>query len=318
MNYKIQDWLDWYMYVNIFFFLIENNLIDDLKSTDWLKKESIKNKKIISILFYLSRIWILIDQKNTLKASDQFKIFLDSNGYNKLLITLGYKDLFENIAIPNNRIKHDYLSKWSFNVLQWKNISYISKLLKDKKNNTVLDLWSWNSSLLIILARMFPNIDFVWVEINKETCNKVKRYIKEKEIKNINIITWDILDLKNLFSNKKIDIVTASFVLHEFITSGELKKIISTISNNLNPKHIVLREFCPPDDISLLNWKNINEFYRTYSFIHTLSNQETMQIEQWNHLLKNNKFYLYKCVHNEKYDDKNSLYPLLHYKTNAK
>lgn len=313
MQYKIADLLDWYMYVNSFFFLIERGIFKNLLENKGVSIKHIKDTNEKDILEYLHQVWVLEKNHDSMRFVDDLQKLFQKNSYNQLLIMLGYKDFFENMGSPYNSLNHKYLAQWSFQILQWKNISYISKFLSRNHYKSFLDLWSWNSEMILTLANIFPKIQFYWLEINKQTTQKIQWYIDKKNIQNISLIHGDINECHKLFQEKDIDVISASFVMHEFISNKSINSIIWNISHILQPKSFILREFCPPHNISELIWTWINEFYRPYSFIHTLSKQKTYMISQWNTLFENNNFTLKECIHYENYDEENSLYPLLHY-----
>ena len=311
--YNIEHYLENYIIVNSLFFLMEKWLFEKILSTNGLSIDKEINSRALWIIDILIDFNILQKKKWSITVSENLKKTFDGNSYNKLLITLWYKDFFENIW-QKNKVSHAPLSEWSFQVLQWKNISSIVSFIKWKNISTLLDLWCGNSQMIIELSLIFPKIHFIWLERNSETSKKANNYIKKNKIKNVSVICWDINEINIYLKNYDVDIVTASFVLHEFIASNSIKKIIKNISLCLKPSYVIMREFCPPSNLWILENTNINSFYKTYHAIHQISGQKTFQISEWNKILEENGYHLLMTEHLEQFDTNNSLYPMLYYK----
>ena len=129
-----------------------------------------------------------------------------------------------------------------------------------KKNSKVIDLGTGTGIINILLSGKTEETDFVGVEIQKEVAEMAERSIKLNNLENrIKIINENILNLKNIYSNKSFDVV---------VTNPPYKKMDTGILNNENKKNISRHEITAKleDFINIASYllKDYGEFYMVH------------------------------------------------------
>ncbi len=247
--------------------------------------------------------------------SPYFENIIDQRELNKLYIYLWYKDFFSNIGSKQaTRKNHNFIAEWSYNINKDESIYAFQNFLDLYKPQSVMDLWSGKSQLIISLAIENPEINFYGLEIEKHACETAQKYINEKQLSNVQVINGDITKIRDIKIDGKIDMLISSFVLHEFIADQSIESVLKDITQTLSPKHLILREFCPPEEISSISHLNIDRFYFGYSFLHMLSDQKTYTIAQWKQYIEKHGFNYIDCKHRFPYWENESLYPIMCYK----
>lgn len=115
----------------------------------------------------------------------------------------------ENEYYENRKWKQEKIKFW----ITQERLEYIifELLYYDKKcKYDFLELWSWIWNSIFYLANKYPNINFYWVEINKNEVELWKQKIKKNNIKNIFIFQWDAT---NYTFDKQFDFVYSEQVI---------------------------------------------------------------------------------------------------------
>lgn len=300
-----------YILIEIFHFFERKKILNILLK-EWLTiNKTIKNEKMKFFFMFLQYKKIVIAVNWKYLFNPTFKTNFLTLWYSKFLIFDGYKDFFMfwyNKSIQNK--DNSKVAQWSYDLSERIYKNYFSKLLQDESLHSLLDLWCWNSQFLIFLATIFPQKIFYWIEINKETYLEWMNEISKLWLKNIKIYNWDILNIENAYF-QNIDIITSFFVLHEL---PNLEIILNKICATMNPKYFVIKEFTPPKNILEVSFENNDQFFLTYLFIHFLTNQKTLQINDWVDIFNSQWYILNNIFHTEKYNSQESFYPLFEFK----
>jgi trans-aconitate methyltransferase len=86
--------------------------------------------------------------------------------------------------------------------MKWEEIDYFVSFIKSLKINNldnVLDIWCWNWRLIKSLKDSFEINNYVWVDLSENLLYEAKR-----NNPSFNFISWDMLEIDNLFFDSKI------------------------------------------------------------------------------------------------------------------
>jgi len=299
-----------YIFIEILHYL-ENNKILDKLLYDWLDVDFIlKDEKLNFFFVFLQYKDIVFIDNYKYNFKSDFKENFLKLWYSKFLIFDWYKDFF-NLLNKNSNIKsNEKIAKWSYDLSSKLYKDFFSDFLLNNEINSLIDLWCWNWNFIIYLAQKFPNKFFYWIELDVLTYNSALTNISNLWIKNVKIYNENILNIDNI-ELKNVDLVISFFVLHEI---NNVPNLIKNIIYTLNPKYFIIREFTPPKNILDSNLEKKDQFFLTYIFIHFLTNQNTLLLKDWIEIFNSNLYKLTNIVHIEKYNDSESLYPLIEFK----
>ena len=101
--------------------------------------------------------------------------------------------------------------------------------LKSKKTNILIA--GCGTGIQVLEASRYSNCDITAIDLSNSSISYAKRKIDEYELKNVNFIEMDLLELTSL--NKKFDLVECSGVLHHM---NDPNKGLTNLINVLKPK----------------------------------------------------------------------------------
>ncbi len=310
MNSIIHD----YIIIEIFHFLEQKNILKQILN-EWFDlswSEKIENIKFMFIFLEFKNIVYRSSEKYFF--TEEFREKFSSSGYAEFLIFSWYKNHFNFLSSPEVKIKdNERVAEWSYMIARKEYELFFQNYLWQNSVTSFLDLGCWNADFLIFLAKKFKNIQFYWIEIDVSSFNISLQKIKTLGLPNITIFNNDIKDIKKL-DLPHMDLISWFFIFHELITSDkDFLKLLKDIIWKLNPKIFILKELNLPSNLLDENLRDMDNFFMIHYAIHSLSNQTTYNIHKWKYIFSYFWFNMVNIQHSQKYDEKNSFYPLMEF-----
>lgn len=299
-----------YILIEIFHYLESKKLLDKLLRNGISSEEVKSDEKLNFFFVFLDYKKIVFLNWDIFCFTSDFSENFLKLWYNKFLIFDWYKKFFDFSNYWEKDKDNKLVAEGSYYLSEKLYKDYFVNFINKNNINSLLDLWCWNWDFIIYLAQLFPSKFFYWIEIDKLTYESTLIVIEKLWLKNIKLYNENILNIDKIDSLNP-DMIISFFVLHEI---NQVDNLISKIVKYLNPRFIIIREFTPP--LNILNsdlYKN-DQFFLTYIFIHFLTKQNTLLISEWENIFKNNWFILNYLLHVEKYNNTESMYPLLEFK----
>lgn len=98
--------------------------------------------------------------------------------------------------------------------------------------DTVVDLACGPATQLVQIAELNPDVQFKGVDLSPEMLERAKAYIGSKKLKNIELFSGDISNLRH-FTDASIDAVISTMALHHLPTLDLLKKTFIEVNRIL-------------------------------------------------------------------------------------
>ena len=111
-------------------------------------------------------------------------------------------------------------------------INYNSSKIINKKINILIA--GCGTGIQILEASRYSNCEITAIDLSSSSISYAKRKVDEYELKNINFIEMDLLELNSI--NKRFDLIECSGVLHHM---NEPSKGLSTLCDVLEPKGFI-------------------------------------------------------------------------------
>jgi ubiquinone/menaquinone biosynthesis C-methylase UbiE len=99
----------------------------------------------------------------------------------------------------------------------------LEEVIAGNKEGVVLDLGTGSGNFEILFNRQLSSI--VGVDYNDEALSFLKKYLKERDVKNVKLVQSDIRKLPKMVTSKKYDLIVSIDTI-EHIKIGEAKKLI--------------------------------------------------------------------------------------------
>src|SRR3989344_7484993 len=85
-----------------------------------------------------------------------------------------------------------------------------------EKTKLILDVGCANGAITCVLARMFPSVNIVGIDLNQHFIEKAKKQAVRDNVRNV---TFERIYLRDLLARReRYDVVTFVSVLHEFFS----------------------------------------------------------------------------------------------------
>ncbi len=100
---------------------------------------------------------------------------------------------------------------------------------------TVVDLGCGSGALLIGLAELFPELEFIGVDLSDEMLKTAQERVSERNLKNISLIKENFTAIRSL-KDHSVDFVFSSVALHHLSTTDELRAVANEVDRILTPE----------------------------------------------------------------------------------
>ena len=104
-------------------------------------------------------------------------------------------------------------------------VKYIPKWAK-----TILDVGCADGTVTFALAKLFPNVQFLGIDLNENFIKKAKQQVVDEDIKNVK---FECVYLRQILNRtERFDSVIFVSVLHEFFSYGEgISSVLKAVSD---------------------------------------------------------------------------------------
>ncbi|MCH2189235.1 class I SAM-dependent methyltransferase, partial [Candidatus Gracilibacteria bacterium] len=208
-------------------------------------------------------------------------------GKGLLYLGYGYKNIVSNFHLAGenayDHIDLSFVGKGTNTSDLPENLSYFSQYLKSHPDiKTVADLGCGASPLLFQLAKKFPNIHFIGVDINDKNIHIAKTVAKNHGIENIEYYEKNVLHIDQL-GKRNIDAIIGCYIFHQFHIP-DLEKIIGNMKKLFGTRYILLKEalYDPENKKDLYQ---ASQFFPTYYLYHVLTKQNLYSGDIWKRVL---------------------------------
>jgi ubiquinone/menaquinone biosynthesis C-methylase UbiE len=156
------------------------------------------------------------------------------------------------------RYRHIYAPRWAQAYISTKSFSHphrqllVDKISANAPFTDVLEIGCAGGPNLYLLARKFPNVHFVGVDINPEAIRLGKLFFKQQGIRNVSLFVGKADELER-FPDKSFDVVFTDAVLL-YVGPDKIKKVAPEIQRVVR-KAIILVEHHSEQESDLGSFK---------------------------------------------------------------
>mgnify|MGYP002820132943 FL=1 len=166
------------------------------------------------------------------------------------------------------RFRHLILANWEDGYLDEQCLEHphrkmiVNSISKRADTKTILELGTGSGINLVNLSKHFPNISYSGIDINRRAVGIGKKYLKDNNISNIELIADDIFNIKRMKSNS-IDIILTDAVLM-YLDPKDLPNLLSEMLR-ISKLGIILCEQTSLGGVYVDHWRHdyeaiINKF----------------------------------------------------------
>ena len=258
------------------------------------------NKIILKALCdYLYSLKILEKEEANYFLSRDGKLLIDVlQGF--FDIAYAYEDVFHSLEPlikmeeefgKGVRRREEFVAKGSGQAAELLPFPIVKDTIKRRNFKTILDLGCGDATFLIDLCESNPHIKGYGVDISQDAVNYGLRKLKERKLDDrITLLVGDMFKVDKIKEQlKQIDVATAFYALHEFISpeTNKVEEFLRKFREVFQDTPLIICELVreSPEIVR----KNPSFALEHYLF-HDLSNQRQIPRDEWKEILKKTGF----------------------------